>query len=146
MIQSVRAIDALAGVAVATVFGSTACRPTFESQGTVTIDGTAFAPKDCRVLAPRATGVALGDSTGRWLTLALPPMTLKAWRQIDGTPSAALTRPGQPDVELGPCGVLTLRGEGYHGEGKRAASGNAALECSAAGAEVKGVLSFTGCF
>ena len=41
---------------------------------------------------------------------------------------------------------MTLKGEGYHGEGKRAASGTASLECSAGRSTVRGDLTFTGCF
>lgn len=122
------------------------CQPTFESEGTLTVGGTTFRPVACHVLAPRATGVALNDSEGRSLELTLPPAILDAWRELRGTPSTALTLPGQPPTDLGPCGLLTLEGEGYHGQGKRAASGTASLDCAVGAAAVQGTLTFSGCF
>ena len=73
-------------------------------------------------------------------------MTLRAWEAISGAPSAALTLPGEAPINLGPRGTLTLKGEGYHGEGKRVARGPASLECNAGRSTVNGDLSFTGCF
>lgn len=125
---------------------SAGCQPTFEPAGALTIGGAAFAPVGCQVLAPRATGIDLRDAQGRSLSLTLPPQILDAWRKIHGTPRATLALPGQPPQELGPCGALMLEGEGYHGQGKRAASGSATLQCGTGETAVHGTLTFDGCF
>jgi hypothetical protein len=145
VIRSPSLMRALPGLTLVLV-ACAGCRPTFKADGTLVVNGATFRPVACQVLAPRATGVGLTDSKGNQLELMLPPMTLRAWEAISGAPSVALTLPGEASVNLGLCGTLTLKGEGYHGEGKRAASGTASLECSAGRSTVRGDLTFTGCF
>ncbi len=123
-----------------------ACEPKFKAQGAFALEDAVFTPTACHVLAPRATGVELTDVTGARLELVLPPMTLEAFTELKGTPGAVLTTSGEAPIDLGPCGTLTLKGEGYHGGGKRAASGSASLACSAGSAHVMGTLTFSGCF
>jgi hypothetical protein len=53
--------------------------------------------------------------------------------------------PGRAPAPLGPCGSLTMRGEGYHGSGKRAASGRLSLSCRGEVA-ISGDIDFSGCF
>jgi hypothetical protein len=129
----------VAGIAVA--FG--ACDPDFQPEGELTVDGELFAPTRCRVLTD-STGVELRDATSNRLRLTLPSGRIEAFTEISGPARATLTRPGSAPVELGECGTLRLRGQGYHSQGKRAASGTATLEC--AGGETGGELSFSGCF
>jgi type 1 fimbria pilin len=122
------------------------CAPRFQGDSSITIDGAAFQPTMCNVLAGAQGGIVLVDAAGTRLTLGLPPARLDAWREIAGAPHARLEPAGgKPPVDLGACGSLTLRGEGYHGSGRRAASGNASLSCSG-GAAVRGDIHFTGCF
>jgi hypothetical protein len=88
----------------------------------------------------------LADRSGTRVELTLPPATLKAFRDIDGTPSVKVEPgPGRPAVVVGACGSLTLTGQGYHGSGKRAARGRMSLDCGGP-LPVTGDLSFTGCF
>ena len=118
-----------------------ACQPSFSSRGSFTVEGAAFTPTRCRVLAPEATGVALTDAQGRELRVALPPVTLKAFEEVSGTPTVTL-QTGDTKRDLGPCGAAKLVGEGYHGGGRRAAKGELKLEC----AGLSGTLDFSGCF
>lgn len=120
-----------------------ACQPKFEPKGSLTIDGAAFSPTSCQVLSGHSS-IELADAKGARLGLSLPPQNLNAFQDISGTPSASYTAPGGQTVELGACGSLTLTGEGYHGSGKRAASGKMSLSC--ASPKVAGELSFSGCF
>jgi len=120
-----------------------ACQPTFEPAGSLSIDGATFTPTACRVLT--RGGIELSDASGARLELSLPPARLEAFKDLSGSPIARYTPSGRSAVELGACGSLTLTGEGYHGSGKRAASGTTSLDCSG-GVTLKGDLSFTGCF
>lgn len=121
------------------------CKPSFESEGALSIDGQPFRPTRCRVLVD-ATGIELANETGRRLELTLPPATLRAWREIHGTPTVKLhAAAGAPATDLGPCGSLTMAGEGYHEPNRRAASGRLSLSCSGA-ASLQGELRFSGCF
>jgi hypothetical protein len=131
---------------VTLVLASSGCQPTFEPKGSLTVRGAPFAPVSCEVLASCDSGIALRDVQGNQLSLKLPPQTLRAWERIEGTPRAELTMSGRPPIDLGPCGQLALSGEGYHGDGKRAASGTMSLECSSRDAQVRGTLRFSGCF
>lgn len=137
---------AAAVLLVTIVLASAGCQPTFEPEGALLVQGAPFAPVSCQVLAPSATGIALRDARANLLSLKLPPQTLRAWERIEGTPRAELTMSGRSPSDLGPCGALVLEGEGYHGDGKRAASGTASLECSSGGTQVQGTLRFSGCF
>lgn len=130
------------------VLAAASCKPTYEPKGELSIDGLPFRPTVCHVLT-RATGIELVDHAGTRLELTLPPATLHPFTEMPGTPQATLTITGKPPALLGPCGSLTLRGEGYHEPSRRAAGGTMALSCSGAGAgapTVKGELSFSGCF
>lgn len=121
------------------------CEPDFVPTGTVTVDGVSFLPDDCRVLTC-PTGIELRETGGGRLRLGLPPQRLDAFREISGRPTVSyFTRAGGPAREFGTCGSLTLTGEGYHGGGRRAASGRVTLDCSGP-PRVTGSLSFTGCF
>lgn len=126
------------GVAAIVLAG---CAPTFESDGTLMVGSSAFRPTTCHVLT-RATGIELGDGSGRRLVLTLPPQRLDAFRDITGAPSVQL-EPGGASASA--CGTLTLTGEGYHGSGKRAASGKLALSCDDPPG-IHGELSLRGCF
>ena len=128
-----------AGIAAA--FG--ACEPEFRPEGSLTIDGEPFAPTVCRVLT-NATGVELRDAASNRLELTMPPAQVAAFAEVTGAARARLIRTGQAPVELGECGTLRLRGQGYHGQGKRALSGTATLACG--GGATGGELSFSGCF
>jgi type 1 fimbria pilin len=128
-------------VASLLVIAGAGCRPKFAPHGELTLSGEPFRPTACRVLVG-ATGVELADAAGSRLELVLPPQTLDAFRDVKGTPRAQLTRPSGARVDLGACGALTLTGEGYHGEGRRAASGHLVLACDGGA----GTLDFEGCF
>jgi hypothetical protein len=121
------------------------CEPTFAPTGSLAIDGAPFTPTTCHVLV-RATGIELVDAGGTRVELDLPPATLRAFEDVGGTPSVTIDRgAGRPAVSMSTCGTMTLTGEGYHGSGKRAASGRMSLDCAGA-ASVEGELSFSGCF
>jgi hypothetical protein len=122
---------------------ASACQPKFEPSGSLTIDSMRYEPTTCHVLT--SGGIVLQNATGSRLELSMPPARIDAFRDIDITPRAKWVVPGKRPVELGPCGSMTLTGEGYHGSGKRAVSGRATLDCSG-DVSVKGSLSFTGCF
>lgn len=123
--------------------GCLGCEPKFRGKGALVLDGTAFTPVRCRVLAPRATGIELTDASGATaLSLELPPVTLRAAEEIGGSAEVVLTLAGKSPLRLGACARLTLKGEGYHGEEKRAASGTATLDCP----QAQGTFSFSGCF
>lgn len=121
--------------------GAVACAPRFQSGGSLAVDGAAFAPATCHVHTGCAT-VELTDAGGNRLGLSIPPQRLDAWQSIGGTPEVAWTPAGGARQALGTCGSLQLTGEGYHGSGKRAASGRVVLACP----RVSGALDFTGCF
>ena len=123
-----------------------ACEPTFKPEGgSITIDGAAFRPTACHVLAGTTGGIALSDAAGVRLELTLPPTRLDAFQEVHATSRVRYQVPGKPAVDLGACGELVLRGEGYHAQSKRAASGWMTLSCSGT-ATVKGDLTFAGCF
>lgn len=118
------------------------CEPKFQGQGPLLLEGSAYTPVKCHVLAPRATGIEVSDASGVALSLVLPPVTVRAWEELSGAAEAKLTAPGKAAVGLGACAKLTLEGEGYHAEGKRAVSGSATLDCP----QLKGTFTFSGCF
>jgi hypothetical protein len=117
------------------------CRPQFKPEGALTVAGAAFVPVRCRALG-QELGVELATAEGAMLTLVLPWSRLDAFREVKGEPHLVFQPVGAAAVEAERCGTLMLRGEGYHGEGKRAASGQLSLSCEAG----KGELSFSGCF
>jgi hypothetical protein len=124
---------------------ATGCKPRFEHTGNLTVGGTAFHPVGCHV-RNSCTGIDLVDHDGRRLELTLPPQTLRAWESIGGTAHVRwISGPVASSIDLGPCGMLTLRGQGYHGDGKRAASGHLSLACASA-PSAKGALDLSGCF
>lgn len=121
-----------------------ACEPVFERKsGSLTVDGASFVPTRCQVRP--SGGLELADAGGARLLLALPPETLNPWRDVSGVPMATYTAPGGTVAELGSCGRLTLTGEGYHGGGRRAASGTMSLRCGPSPL-VSGEFTFSGCF
>lgn len=118
------------------------CEPKFKPEGTLTIGGTPFVPASCHALGTEL-GIELISESGRRLTAVLPPAQLDAFRELKGPPHFTAYSPaGEPTVERDGCATLMLRGEGYHGAGKRAVSGQLSLACQAA----QGALSFSGCF
>lgn len=120
----------------------TGCEPKFKPEGTLTVGDAAFVPVNCHALGTQL-GIELISDTGRQLKLVLPWARLDAFREIRGEPHFTAESPvGEPPVERESCGTLLLRGEGYHGDGKRAVGGQLSLACEAG----KGELSFTGCF
>jgi hypothetical protein len=121
-----------------------ACRPTFEARASLMLDGATWQPRECHVQS-RCTGIELVDDRQRRLELTIPPQTLFAWQQIGGAAQVRWLEAGRPPVGLGACGSLTLRGQGYHGAGKRAASGQALVDCRGPVA-VRGDIDFVGCF
>lgn len=139
-----RSLAFLPALAMSSSLLSLGCEPELTAKGSLSVDGVAFTPTVCQVIAGR-TAIELGDGKGTLLELSLPPARLDAFKDVSGTPSAKLTRPGGTSADLGACGSLTLTGEGYHGSGKRAASGHTTLSCGSA-PKVEGELSFTGCF
>lgn len=119
------------------------CRPVFEGTGTLVVGGVPFNPTACHVLT--TGGIELLDVAGRRLVLTIPAQVLDAWKEIRVTPRVAWQPGPGAAVDLGACSSLLLRGEGYHGEGRRAASGQVTLTCpgeTAAGGELR----FSGCF
>ncbi|GEM_PF-3917270 len=129
------------GIALALAALVAACTPRFRATGRLEIDAAPFEPVSCEVV-PCPGGIALGDGAGARLEVGLPPQPLRAWQQIGGTPALTWIGPGAAPEELGTCGALTLRGEGYHAAGKRAAGGSLSLDCPRA----TGELTFSGCF
>jgi hypothetical protein len=125
------------------------CAPTFDTEkSSLTVDGEVFRPTACQVHVGAHGGVTFTDGNGGRLTLALPPQHLDYAKEINGTPEVQWEAPStqtKPAVEVGSCGALTLRGEGYHGQGKRAASGHATLSCER-GAKIVGEIRWSGCF
>lgn len=120
------------------------CEPKFKQTGSLTINGAPFQPTLCQVLVG-ATGIELSDAAGARLKLTLPPVTLEAFKEISGTPSASFEAGGKAAVTSASCGTLKLRGEGYHATSKRAASGELSLSC-AGSLTATGTLQFSGCF
>jgi hypothetical protein len=120
------------------------CAPKLESKGSITVEGQPFTPALCQVLVGGVT-IELSDAKGAKLGLALPPQRLDAFKTISGTPTVTYQPTTGPAAELGPCGTLELTGEGYHGSGKRAASGKMKLSC-AKDVKVEGDYTFSGCF
>ena len=117
------------------------CAPKFKPEGTLTLGGAPFVPVRCRVLG-KELGVELSTSEGWTLDLVLPWARLNAFEEVKGEPHLVSQPIGGALVEADRCGSLLLRGEGYHGEGKRAVSGQLSLSCEAA----RGELTFSGCF
>ena len=125
--------------------GAVGCEPTFKSQGTLLIQDADFRPISCHVLV-EDFGIALQDAPGARLELSLPPARLDAWRSVSGVPRARFMPSNNARVlDPGACGTLTLTGEGYHGQGKRAVSGQVSLSCSGE-VTVRGDFTFSGCF
>lgn len=123
------------------------CQPTFEPApgGSLSIAAAAFQPTTCHVLET-GTGIELLDATGRRLELTLPPAQLEAFREIRGVPTVNVRNGASAqNVEIGLCGSLALRGEGYHAPTKRAAGGHIQLSCVGT-VPVRGQLDFEGCF
>ncbi len=121
-----------------------ACAPKLASSGSLLIDGAPFSPATCHVFADR-TAIELRDAEGARLELTLPPARLDFERQLSGTPDVLYTSKSGARASLGSCGSLTLTGEGYHGSGRRAASGVITLAC-AGEPKASGELKFQGCF
>jgi hypothetical protein len=135
----------LAALSILLLGSAVGCKPTFEIKtGALEVAGKPFAPSACHVLTCPG-GIELLDSVGARLELALPPARLDAWRDIGGVARVRLAPAGEPETDLGSCGSAILTGEGYHGEGRRAASGKVSLECHGP-PTAQGVLAFTGCF
>jgi hypothetical protein len=120
------------------------CRPAFEATGTLSIDGVPWRPNECHVLT-RCTGIELVDAQHRRIELTMRPQALNAWRRISGSANVRWSDAGRAPSELGQCGDLTMRGEGYHGDGKRAASGRVSFACTGK-VVARGALDFSGCF
>jgi hypothetical protein len=135
-------MDLRAAAAFAMLCVLAGCRPEFKPEGTLTVGGTPFLPVQCHALGTQL-GIELVSDSGRKIRLVLPPARLDAFREIKGEPHFTAESPvGEPPVEREACATLMLRGEGYHGEGKRAVSGQLSLACEAA----QGELTFSGCF
>ena len=127
------------------VTGAIGCEPTFKPNGSLMIQDRDFEPVACHVLV-NCFGFVLQNAAGVRLEMRLPPAILNAWQSVRGVPEVRFVpSAGAPAVNLGACGMLTLTGQGYHGGGKRAASGHLSLSCSG-GMVVKGDLTFSGCF
>ncbi len=125
--------------------GVIGCEPTFKPSGMLLVEDVDFRPIACHVMV-NTFGIAFENATGARLELLLPPTRLDAWRSTGGVPQARfIPNDGVSALNLGACGALTLTGEGYHGQTKRAVSGKASLSCSS-GVTVTGNLTFSGCF
>ena len=121
------------------------CAPKFKpTGGGLTVHGALVQVDQCHVLAPDQGGVELGSASGIRIQLSMLPARLDAQKEMGGPVDVQVLVPPATDFqELGKCGSMTLRGEGYHSEGRRAMSGTASLSC---GTEAIGGLSFSGCF
>jgi hypothetical protein len=117
------------------------CKPEFGSDGTLTIDGKIFRPQTCHVLTGAAGGIELEDSVHARLTVVAPPRELEAKEQVSAVSSPRWLSGGETK-DLGECGNLVMRGEGYHADGKRAVSGTLSLTCATA----TGELTYRNCF
>ncbi len=116
--------------------GCVGCTPKFKAEGTLTIEGVAFSPVVCHVLAPRVAGIEMVDAAGTRVELLLPHAVLAASERISGIPQVTYGAQGGTATKQGSCGTLGLDLGGADG----AASGVLRLDCG-----VKGDLSFTGC-
>jgi hypothetical protein len=116
--------------------GCLGCTPKFTAEGALTIEGVAFSPVVCHVLAPRVAGIEMIDPTGNRMELLLPHAVLAASERISGIPQVTYRAKGGAATQLGSCGTLGLDLGGAHG----AASGVVRLDCG-----VKGEMSFAGC-
>jgi hypothetical protein len=124
--------------------GAGACEPRFQGSGKLTIDGAVFVPTTCH-RSSCGVGIELGDAAGARLQLVLPPQVLDAWSELSGQSEVKLQKsPGESMSELGTCGTLTMRGEGYHDQRGRAASGHVTVACASPTA-VQGEYKFRGC-
>jgi hypothetical protein len=138
-------VSARTFVIASMILAAAACTPTFEPKGTLWIERAPFHPIACHVLTC-GTGIELRDAGRNRLEIRIPPQTLNAWQTIGGSATARwIAGSNGNTVELGSCASLTLRGEGYHGSGRRAASGRVSLSCSGA-VTAGGALDFSGCF
>jgi len=115
------------------------CQPTFEATGALTVNGESFTPAKCRAMS-EATGIEVVTPSGGTVQLTLPPQTVKAFETVRG--DVTVTPGGDGPRPSSPCGTLELRGEGYHGGGRRAVSGKVSLRCE----QAQGELTFSGCF
>ncbi|MBI2377008.1 MAG: hypothetical protein HYV07_23610 [Deltaproteobacteria bacterium] len=130
-------VAAIAGLLLAS------CAPKFEGSGKLHAGGDELHPSLCRVLV-QATGIELSDDFGSKLKVTIPPARIEAFREITGP--ASISYDGRGGHSVAPsCGTLSLRGQGYHGGGRRAASGKLSLSCSGPPA-VAGDFEFEGCF
>jgi hypothetical protein len=118
--------------------------PRFQARGALTLDGAPFQPTSCSALRGKA-GVRLASDGGAALTIALPVAPPGAFQTVSGVPRVSVDLAPGPAADLGTCGQASLRGEGWHGEGKRAAGGHLALDCGGAH-RVTGDLEISGCF
>lgn len=135
---------AIASTALAVTM-ATGCQPTFEPTGTLWVERAPFHPIACHVLTC-GTGIELLDPNRGRLEIRIAPQTLNAWRTIGGSATVRwIAGSSGTPAELGSCASLTLRGEGYHAAGRRAASGRVSLSCAGTVA-AGGALDFGGCY
>ncbi len=118
--------------------------PRFTHKGTMKVDEAPFEPTGCSVLGSQ-TGIELVDARGARLRMLVPGQQVRLWTAQTGTPRVTWQPPGSAPVDIGTCGTLTVEGGGYHGQGKRAVSGHAAVSCSGP-TPVWADLDFDGCF
>lgn len=127
-------------LAIAVIAALAGCQPKFESKGSLAIDdGTELRPVSCTVMP--GTGIELEDAQHARLRLTIPPVVIDAFREQRFTPDVRYEPAGKAPRSFDKCGTLVLRGEGYHGSGKRAVSGTLSAPCLA-----KGEVTFSGCF
>jgi hypothetical protein len=118
--------------------------PSFRHSGSLVVGEVPFEPAECHVLAGEA-GIELSDVNGTRISLGLPASRSGpgAWATVGGAARVTRTLAGQ-SLDVGLCGTLVLTGEGFHASGKRAVKGRLSLACAAS--EVRGDLTFEGCF
>ncbi len=111
---------------------------TSKVSGTLTVDGTSFAPKVCRSgQAFGFPGIELTDEGGRRLRLFASP---------EGTAAAALLSGDAPSgVRLGQCGTLALEAQSSKINNITNVKGSARLSCESSGHKVFGNLEFENC-
>ena len=116
------------------------CAPKYEGTGTLTIYDEPFTPTACHVQTSPPSLELTGPNVAR-VVLSFPGENIDFGKERTAKPRLEYQRMGTAGYVVD-CASLTMRGEAYHAEGKRALSGKLELACDHFG----GKLEFSGCF